>query len=427
MKRRHFLAAGSAAALSTGLALWFRASSKEPSEGKLPRARGLVADPKGLLDLREGFTYTVLSRTGQLMSDGYRVPAQPDAMGCFDLGGGRWALMRNHELDASQFAYGPYLSGMQPPPEAYDPHSVGGVTRMVLDSSGKLLSQNLVLVGTTRNCAGGVSPWGWLTCEESVQPGHGYVFACSIDADRVQRPQRISAYGRFLHEAAAVDRKTLAVYLTEDRMDGCLYRFLPDAPTEPHGKGRLQAMVVTAAPRFQLGQRLEANASFGVHWVDVPAEAGERDALRTAAQELGAAVVVRGEGIVALEDGFAFTSTEGGPDRLGQVFHLAPTSEGGLLRLLAQPEDPRVLNMPDNITVTPWGDYMVCEDNHETVHLKLITRQGAIVPFARNAISRSEFAGACFSPDGRVLFVNIQASGITFAIRGPFDQFKNAT
>jgi secreted PhoX family phosphatase len=386
-----------------------------------------VADPNGVLDLRKGFTYTVLSRAGEPMSDGYRVPARPDAMGCFDLGGGRLALMRNHELDAGLYAYGPYLNGVMPPPEAYDPSSVGGVTRLVLDASGKVLSQNLVLVGTARNCAGGVSPWGWLSCEESVQPGHGYVFLCPIDADRVQRPRRISAYGRFVHEAAAVDETTHAVYLTEDRREACLYRFLPENPADPQGKGKLQAMALTAAPRFELGQRLEPNASFEVHWVDVPAEQGEEDGLRTAAQELGAAVVCRGEGIVRLADGFAFTSTEGGPIRAGQVFHLAPTLDGGTLRLLAQSEDPRVLNMPDNITATPWGDYLVCEDNHETTHLRLISRAGSVLPFARNALSRSEFAGVCFSPDGRTLFVNIQEEGLTLAIRGPFETLKTAT
>jgi secreted PhoX family phosphatase len=32
----------------------------------------------------------------------------------------------------------------------------------------------------------------------------------------------------------------------------------------------------------------------------------------------------------------------------------------------------------------------------------------------------NEFAGACWSPDGRTLFVNIQTPGITFAITGPW-------
>jgi len=32
----------------------------------------------------------------------------------------------------------------------------------------------------------------------------------------------------------------------------------------------------------------------------------------------------------------------------------------------------------------------------------------------------TEWAGACFSPDGRWLFVNLQKPGITFAITGPW-------
>ena len=37
------------------------------------------------------------------------------------------------------------------------------------------------------------------------------------------------------------------------------------------------------------------------------------------------------------------------------------------------------------------------------------------------AAGQEEFAGSTFTPDGKVLFVNIQASsGITFAIWGPW-------
>ncbi len=32
----------------------------------------------------------------------------------------------------------------------------------------------------------------------------------------------------------------------------------------------------------------------------------------------------------------------------------------------------------------------------------------------------SEFAGACYSPDGKWLFVNVQSPGTTFAITGPW-------
>lgn len=423
MQRRRFLIASSAATLSAGLALWYRARGSAPRD--LPVDSGLVRDPKRVLDLPPGFRYRVLERTGDPMDDGYRVPGLPDAMGCFDLGHGRWALMRNHELDASMFARGPYGADAKPPEQAYDPHAIGGVTRVVLDTRGRRLSSNLVLVGTSRNCAGGMSPWGWLTCEESVQQGHGYVFLCATQADSVRHPQRISAYGRFLHEAVAIDPNDHAAYLTEDRKDGCLYRFVPDDPKEPFGAGKLQALAIADKKNFNLGAELPPNASLSVRWVDVPREAGEKsDKLRYAAQERGAAIVKRGEGIWRMPDGFAFTCTEGGPINSGQVFHLAPTPEGGTLRLIAQSHDQRVLDMPDNLTLTPWGDLLVCEDNHRDVYLRLITQGGEVIPFAHNGANRSEFAGVCFSPDGRILFVNMQQSGLTLAIEGDWEKLR---
>ena len=393
-----------------------------------PPGAGLKRDPKGLLDLPEGFHYRVVQRAGQPMSDGYRVPGRPDAMGCFPLSGGRYALMRNHELDASLMAQGPYpADATSAAPEAYDPASPGGVTRIVLDARGRPLSSNLVLTGTTRNCAGGVSPWGWLSCEESVEPGHGYVFLCSAHADAVQKPRRIARYGRFMHEAAAIDPSNHAAYLTEDRVDGCLYRFVPHSRSDPFGPGQLSALAVQGRPRFDLGLGLPAGAKLSLTWVNLPDSVVTRkdDALRYIAREAGAAVVRRGEGIWPMEDGFAFTSTSGGAAELGQVFHLSPTREGGTLRLIAESDDRKKLFMPDNLTVTPWGDLLVCEDNLRTPHLRLITRSGEVLPFAFNARSRSEFAGVCFSPDGRLLFVNIQEHGLTLAISGPWQSLSS--
>ena len=424
MKRRSFLVASSALGLGTGVALWKRARSSGP---RAPTSAKLVKDPQGLLDLREGFRYRVLEQAGARMSDGFRLPARPDAMGCFTLADGRLALMRNHELDAGHFAFGPALSGGKPPEHTYDPRQAGGVTRLVLDAQGRRLSSNLVLTGTSRNCAGGVSPWGWLTCEESVVADHGYVFLCSPRADKVEAPYRIPAYGRFMHEAVAIDPADHAAYLTEDRADGCLYRFVPTDKERPFGTGKLEALAVLGKPRFELGEELKEGAHFKLSWVPVAHEAGEReDGLRYAAQGGGAAVIRRGEGIWRMQDGFAFTSTSGGPIGSGQVFHLAPTPDGGVLTLLAQSRDQNELDMPDNLTLTPWGDLLVCEDNLRSPYLRLITQSGKVLPFAHNARSRSEFAGVCFSPDGNILFVNIQEEGLTLAIEGPFEALGTA-
>src|SRR5687767_1091219 len=62
----------------------------------------LLPDPAGMVDLPTGFTYRVISQLGQPMSDGGTVPDAADGMGCFDLGNGKLALVRNHELTATQ-------------------------------------------------------------------------------------------------------------------------------------------------------------------------------------------------------------------------------------------------------------------------------------------------------------------------------------
>jgi secreted PhoX family phosphatase len=80
-----------------------------------------------------------------------------------------------------------------------------------------------------------------------------------------------------------------------------------------------------------------------------------------------------------------------------------------------------VLDMPDNITVSPQGEIVIAEDGLEGNYLRRVTRDGAVVDFARNALSSSELTGPCFAPDGQTLFVNLQRDGLTLAIRGPFD------
>lgn len=418
MKRRAFVVGGSLVGLFAALGLWRRARG---TPGALASGSALVRDPAGLLDLRAGFRYQVVQREGETMSDGFRVPGRPDAMACFPLANGHFALFRNHELDASAVGHGPYFPHSIIPPEAYDRPSLGSVTRLVFDADGALQSSNLVLTGTARNCAAGPSPWGYLSCEEDVSEHHGYVFLCAVDADRVRMPQKIPAYGRFLHEAAAVDPADHAAYLTEDRVDGCFYRFVPAQKDAPFGAGRLQALAIADRPRFALGDGLDTGTTLAVSWVDVPHDAGERDdSLRYAAQERGAAVVKRGEGLWRVDDGFVFTSTIGGRAGLGQIFHLSPTASGGKLRLIFESHDAHVLDMPDNLTWAPWGDLIVCEDNLRSPYLRLVTRDGRVLPFAHNARSRSEFAGVCFSPDGRRLFVNMQEEGLTLAIEGPW-------
>ena len=55
-----------------------------------------------------------------------------------------------------------------------------------------------------------------------------------------------------------------------------------------------------------------------------------------------------------------------------------------------------------------------------------MTPDGKTYTIARNVFSgNSEFAGAVFSPDGSVLFVNIMYPGMTLAIRGPWASVRS--
>jgi secreted PhoX family phosphatase len=92
--------------------------------------------------------------------------------------------------------------------------------------------------------------------------------------------------------------------------------------------------------------------------------------------------------------------------------------------------------------VTPSGAILLCEDdatpNDRDTHplapgitnvnrLIGLNHAGEPFPFAVNVFSDSEFAGACFSPDGEILFVNVQGelqagSGMTVAISGPWQR-----
>jgi secreted PhoX family phosphatase len=84
-------------------------------------------------------------------------------------------------------------------------------------------------------------------------------------------------------------------------------------------------------------------------------------------------------------------------------------AESGLLSLLRN---------PDNLTMAPWGDLVICEDTALNCGVIGITPEGEQYQIADNVYSDSEMTGVCFSPDGKTMFVNIQYPGMTLAISG---------
>lgn len=407
-----------------------------------PTAYGaLQPDPEGLLDLPENFTYRVVSSLGDRMSDGASVPDKADGMGCFDLGDGQLALVRNHELVSTDDSGGAFAMGFGSKDGGFVP---GGTTHVILDAKTLTVTDQFrSLGGTIRNCSGGVTPWNtWLTCEESTTgPGrefgeglvknHGWVFEVPANARGLIAPEPLYALGRFNHEAACVDPETGFVYLTEDRDDSVLYRFIPKQSDQLAMGGRLQAMQVVDAPdlRNWSAASLRPGGVSAVNWLDLDDVESPNDDLRHRARAKGASLIARGEGIHMAQGEAYICSTSGGAARLGQILrlHLSDTGEQDRLELFFESVSTRQFNFGDNLTVAPNGHLVVCEDQYtEKVDnfLRGITPEGHAYPLARLRL-QTELAGACFSPDGATLFVNVYAPTKTLAITGPWDQFIN--
>lgn len=367
----------------------------------------LRADAEGLLDLLPGLSYTILQQVGDRMTDGFMVPGKPDGMGCFVIDE-QWVLVRNHELGPFDAA-GP---STVPLPEAFDATDLGSVTRLVVDPATlEVQSSNLVLTGTRRNCGGGVTPWGWLTCEESTSEGHGWVFLCDPTASSVQPPVQVPGFGQFNHEAAVVDPATGITWLTEDEWDGCLYRHVPEDPAAPFGPGRLQvaALPETAAPTasWEVGQGSQ------VTWVDVP---DGSTLLRTRAVDAGGATFARGEGAWFVDGELVFTATSGGPVGAGQVFRLTVADDR--LEAIAVSSDRDRFDSPDNLCLDDRGNVFITEDSPWPCVLHVLLPDGRLIALGRTVNDGDELAGVCVEPDGDVLFVNLMRSGVTLAIRG---------
>ena len=272
--------------------------------------------------------------------------------------------------------------------------------------------------------------------------------------------------GRFSHEAVATDQRTGTVYLTEDAGSGRgsgLYRFLPRDPARLHRGGRLQILMIQGRPQADLREGQTPRRWLPVTWRDIDEpdpepviEAELPGATSVFAQgwAAGGAKFNRLEGIWAAERSFFIASTSGGDAKngdvnadgfaegYGQIWEYEPGSHGsgGRLRLAFESPGGSVLDSPDNLTISPRGNLLICEDDAGSVdgdahplapgltdvnRLIGLTRDGRTFEFLVNRFSTSELAGACFSPDGQTLFMNVYGtaepgSGFTAAITGPW-------
>jgi uncharacterized protein len=441
-----------------------------------------LRDGVNRLALPRGFEYRSFhdSSTGVLLSDGTTpVPGRHDGMGAFPGPDGKVVLVRNHEVNGPGARFSTSAPFYDERARGGTTTTTVDVQGNVADAFASLAGTQMNCSG------GAMPWGSWITCEETVngpdvfddftrgsappttyvnnvllKKPHGFIFEVPVGGGATAAP--ITAAGRFAHEAVAYDPRAGVLYLTEDDFGfpSGFYRYTP--PVHPRDAGRiedgglLEMLAVPDRPNIDLSARHDRRrVHYQVAWVPigdpaptftmdgtVPTTIND-DALHYVAGQgwaQGAAYFSRLEGCVynRWDRRVYFSSTQGGGDPetdpvttprgtgygkgSGQIWSYDPRSEK--LRLEFEAPNRDVLDFPDNLAVGPFGHVVICEDNVAFNYIRVLTHFGGLVDVARNEIpgrTDDEFAGACFSPDGLTLFVNIQASnGLTFAIWGPW-------
>ena len=415
-----------------------------------------------VLALPRGFQYTTFSKTGEPFGAGLNVARNHDGMACFQGPGSTVRLIRNHEV---RNAPSDFTLGIEGPEHLrYDAKGMGGCMTLDFDTREKRLVRQFISIGgTIVNCSGGLAyrNAGWITCEESTrgvkngyEKPHGYAFFVPASADSTVPAVPLRAMGRFVREAAVADARGL-VYQTEDAGNTSgFYRFIPDRPDDLR-TGRLQMLALSGKSAADLYVGQTPGVRLPVQWIDIdhPDPAIETGAATCFAQgrAKGCAAFNRLEGIFRGDDGLSmyFVSTSGGDRRAadgtayGQLWHYVPahaeTQKQHELVLVFESASGSVLESPDNLCITPNGAVLFCEDDavpdgdthplargaKDVNRLVGLGDKGEPFTFALNLLNQTEFAGACFSPDGEILFVNLfgdgtHGSGMTCAIWGPW-------
>jgi uncharacterized protein len=284
----------------------------------------------------------------------------PDGGACFPADDNGWIYVSNSEISEKQ----------------------GGVGAIRFNSEGDIVDAYPILKSTSRNCAGGKTPWNtWLSCEESGDQGQVYECDPTGKQKAIVRP----LLGSFNHEAAAIDSISGYVYLTEDVIDGCLYRFKP-VTKDDLSVGELQV----ALPNKGI-----------LNWEQIGDPLAKNKPTRY--QVIQAARFKGGEGIIYHEGKISFTTKW---DNVVWQYHI---NTGVISKVYdaANYKQPLLAGV-DNIEVSPSGELLIAEDggNMQIIALDYNYQPHVLVQILGQDLS--EITGPAFTPDGKRLYFSSQ-------------------
>jgi secreted PhoX family phosphatase len=225
---------------------------------------------------------------------------------------------------------------------------------------------------------------------------------------------------------------------------------------------------IEGLPQYETGTAQTVGMTLPTTWIRIenpdPEDAQENaSAIFEEGWGKGGASFLGLEGAWFANGSVYFSASDGGDKERGQIWRFTPRGmNNGVLELVFESGNRNELDGPDNITISPKGAILICEDGDGAEWIdgddscrvtgdnliRFVTPAGSIFDFAKvnqkldlvlddpddfeedctarplpgvgEVFGFSETAGPCFSPDGKWLFVNLQKPGITIAITGPW-------
>lgn len=384
------------------------AASQGSVSDKKPVATAEVvpATPLPLLQaMADGWEVVEIAKAGEAMNDGFGRPGDAQAIAVVE-GPARRQLtvmashtkgVRLEDLPANKTV---------PPELIFENQDTeqGGVTRTVIDAaSGKVIRQEMAVLGTKWNNAGVMSATGSFLSGESwdgKDRQHGKLFEVQPLGRGLDAAVTLPLPGQMSFKTLCTDEATQSIYLADT--GGIVYRWKPALWKDLKLGGTLFALTVQNPDRA-LGEpelSLSSQKNYNAYWRELPSKIA--GSVHDTAVAVGAARFPQIHSLAVRGSELWLSASLSRASNHSQLVIL----KGDKISLYSGGADAP--QEPTALTLAPTGELLVA-DNHVPQRLVMLTREGAWKTLFRlnseNMSPASGILAVSVSPDGGWIFM----------------------